>query len=76
MNLDIPGPPAIDFDIRHIPTAVVGVRELAFDVDDPSDILALAQTPRPGRTAQVIEDLHLPRRATGSSGSSFVVRGS
>ena len=59
-----------------LPAAVLGAPELAFDVDDPSDILALAEMPRPGRTAQVIEDLHLRQRATGATGSSFVVRGS
>ena len=49
-----------------VPTAVLGAPELAFDVDEPSDILTLARTPRAGRTAQVIADLDLTARATGS----------
>jgi 2-phospho-L-lactate guanylyltransferase len=52
-----------------VPAAVLPVRELAFDVDEPSDILTLAQTPGARRTAEVIEDLDLSARAarTGSS---------
>jgi 2-phospho-L-lactate guanylyltransferase len=59
-----------------IPAAVIGAPELAFDVDDPSDILTLARTPRPGRTADVIEELDLPGRATRATDSSFGVGGS
>jgi 2-phospho-L-lactate/phosphoenolpyruvate guanylyltransferase len=59
-----------------LPATVVGAPELAFDVDDPSDILSLARTPRPGRTAQVIEELDLPERTPRARGSSFVVGGS
>jgi 2-phospho-L-lactate guanylyltransferase len=54
-----------------IPVAVISAHELAFDVDDPSDILTLASAPRAGRTAQVIEELDLPGRATRAPGSSL-----
>jgi 2-phospho-L-lactate/phosphoenolpyruvate guanylyltransferase len=49
-----------------VPTSVLSAAELAFDVDEPSDILTLARAPRGGRTAQVIADLDLTARATGS----------
>jgi 2-phospho-L-lactate/phosphoenolpyruvate guanylyltransferase len=51
-----------------VPAAVVSARELAFDVDEPGDILTLARAPGARRTAEVIGDLDVSARAerTGS----------
>ncbi len=45
-----------------VPTAVVDVPELAFDLDLPSDILVVLESRREGRTLQVCRDLDLGAR--------------
>jgi 2-phospho-L-lactate/phosphoenolpyruvate guanylyltransferase len=45
-----------------VPVAVVEARELAFDLDLPSDILTVLESRREGRTLQVCRDLELGAR--------------
>lgn len=45
-----------------LPTAVVDIPELAFDLDLPSDILTVLDSRREGRTLQVCRDLDLGAR--------------
>ena len=45
-----------------LPTAVVEREELAFDLDEPGDILTVLQTRRPGRTLDVCRDMDLAGR--------------
>jgi 2-phospho-L-lactate guanylyltransferase len=47
---------------RGLPTAVVEREELSFDVDEPSDILTVLATRRPGRTLDVCRDMDLAGR--------------
>jgi 2-phospho-L-lactate guanylyltransferase len=47
---------------RGLPIAVVERDELAFDLDDPGDILTVLEARRPGRTLDVCRDLDLPGR--------------
>jgi 2-phospho-L-lactate/phosphoenolpyruvate guanylyltransferase len=47
---------------RDLPIAVVDHEELAFDVDEPADILTVLETRRPGRTLEVCRDLDLAGR--------------
>ncbi len=47
---------------RGLPVAVVEGRELSFDLDAPSDILALLETGRRGRTRQVCLEMDLGER--------------
>ena len=47
---------------RGLPTAVVEREELSFDVDEPSDILTVLETRRPGRTLDVCRDMDLAGR--------------
>ncbi len=47
---------------RGLPVAVVERRELSFDLDAPSDILALLETGRRGRTRQVCLEMDLGER--------------
>lgn len=45
-----------------LPTAVVDLPEITFDVDRPDDILTLLRSPRRGRTHEVCGDLQMPAR--------------
>jgi 2-phospho-L-lactate guanylyltransferase (CobY/MobA/RfbA family) len=45
-----------------LPIAVVERPELAFDLDAPSDILTVLQSPRAGRTRSVLRDLQADQR--------------
>jgi 2-phospho-L-lactate guanylyltransferase len=45
-----------------LPTAVVDLPELTFDLDRPDDILSVLQSPRRGRTHEVCRDLHMRSR--------------
>lgn len=45
-----------------LPTAVVDLPEITFDVDRPDDILTLLRSPRRGRTHEVCRDLQMPAR--------------
>jgi 2-phospho-L-lactate guanylyltransferase len=45
-----------------VPTAVVSLPELAFDLDGPSDILTVLDSGHEGRTLQVCRDLDLGAR--------------
>jgi 2-phospho-L-lactate/phosphoenolpyruvate guanylyltransferase len=45
-----------------LPTAVVEREELAFDLDEPDDILTVLQTRRSGRTLEVCRDMDLAGR--------------
>lgn len=47
---------------RDLPTAVVEREELAFDLDDPGDILTVLRARRPGRTLEVCRELRLEER--------------
>jgi 2-phospho-L-lactate/phosphoenolpyruvate guanylyltransferase len=47
---------------RDLPTAVVERDELAFDLDEPGDILTVLETRRSGRTLQVCRDMDLAER--------------
>jgi 2-phospho-L-lactate guanylyltransferase len=47
---------------RDLPIAVVERRELAFDLDDPGDILTVLHARRPGRTLEVCRELRLDGR--------------
>lgn len=47
---------------RDLPIAVVERQELAFDLDDPGDILTMFGAHRPGRTLEVCRDLQLADR--------------
>jgi 2-phospho-L-lactate guanylyltransferase len=47
---------------HDLPIAVVERDELAFDLDDPGDILTVLRTRRPGRTLEVCRDLDLADR--------------
>jgi 2-phospho-L-lactate guanylyltransferase len=49
-------------ETNGVPAAVVELEELAFDLDDPGDILTLLQTHREGRTRQVCLDMDLRSR--------------
>jgi 2-phospho-L-lactate/phosphoenolpyruvate guanylyltransferase len=52
---------------RELPTAVVERDELAFDVDEPDDILTVLETRRPGRTLDACREMDLaPRLARAS----------
>ena len=51
-------------EARGLPTAVVDRRELAFDLDLPSDILTLLATGRRGRARQVCLEMDLRERLT------------
>jgi 2-phospho-L-lactate/phosphoenolpyruvate guanylyltransferase len=45
-----------------LPTAVVQIPELAFDVDLPGDILTVLEARKPGRTLEVCRDMDLAAR--------------
>jgi 2-phospho-L-lactate guanylyltransferase len=47
---------------RELPTAVVELDELAFDLDEPDDILTVLASRRPGRTLEVCRDMDLASR--------------
>jgi 2-phospho-L-lactate guanylyltransferase len=47
---------------RELPIAVVDHEELAFDLDEPADILTVLEARRPGRTLEVCRDLDLAGR--------------
>ena len=47
---------------RDLPTAVVERDELAFDLDEPGDILTLLEARRPGRTLEVCREMDLAER--------------
>jgi 2-phospho-L-lactate guanylyltransferase len=47
---------------RDLPIAVVERGELAFDLDDPDDILTMLRSRRPGRTLEVCRELGLEER--------------
>lgn len=49
---------------RDLPTAVVERAELAFDLDEPGDILTVLEARRPGRTLEVCRDMDLAERLT------------
>ncbi|HEX5937298.1 MAG TPA: 2-phospho-L-lactate guanylyltransferase [Actinomycetota bacterium] len=52
---------------RGLPIAVVERDELAFDLDDPGDILTVLETRKPGRTLDVCRDLDLGERLAASA---------
>jgi 2-phospho-L-lactate guanylyltransferase len=47
---------------RDLPIAVVEREELAFDLDDPGDILTMLRSRRPGRTLEVCREMDLADR--------------
>jgi len=47
---------------RELPTAVVQISELSFDLDVPGDILTLLDSDRPGRTREVCVQMGLGER--------------
>jgi 2-phospho-L-lactate/phosphoenolpyruvate guanylyltransferase len=47
---------------RDLPIAVIERDELAFDLDDPDDILTVLEARRPGRTLEVCRELGLSER--------------
>lgn len=47
---------------RELPIAVVERGELAFDLDDPGDILTMLRSRRPGRTLEVCREMQLADR--------------
>jgi 2-phospho-L-lactate guanylyltransferase len=47
---------------RELPTAVVDREELAFDLDEPGDILTVLRARRPGRTLEVCREMDLADR--------------
>ncbi len=47
---------------RGVPTSIVELSDLAFDLDVPSDILTVLETRRPGRTLEVCRELDLGSR--------------
>jgi 2-phospho-L-lactate guanylyltransferase len=47
---------------RDLPTAVVERDELAFDLDEPGDILTLLEARRPGRTLEVCREMDMAER--------------
>ena len=47
---------------RDLPIAVIERGELAFDLDDPGDILTMLRSRRPGRTLEVCRELGLEER--------------
>lgn len=47
---------------RELPTAVIEHEDLAFDLDEPDDILTVLETRRPGRTLEVCRDMDLASR--------------
>lgn len=49
---------------HDLPTAVVERQELAFDLDEPADILTVLEARRPGRTLEVCRDMDLAARLT------------
>ena len=54
---------------RELPTAVVDREELAFDLDEPGDILTVLRARRPGRTLEVCREMDLADRlGPGSDG--------
>jgi 2-phospho-L-lactate guanylyltransferase len=52
---------------RDLPTAVVERDELAFDLDDPDDILTVLEARRPGRTLEVCRELGLSDRVVAGT---------
>ena len=48
--------------LADLPTAVIEVPELAFDLDVPGDILTVLESRRQGRTREVCLDMDLPSR--------------
>ena len=52
---------------RGLPIAVVERDELAFDLDDPGDILTVLEVRRPGRTLDVCRELDLGARLAASA---------
>jgi 2-phospho-L-lactate/phosphoenolpyruvate guanylyltransferase len=52
---------------RGLPIAVVERDELAFDLDDPGDILTALEARKPGRTLDVCRDLDLGKRLAASA---------
>ncbi len=50
-----------------LPTAVVQIPELAFDLDLPSDILTVLEARKPGRTLEVCRDMDLASRLPSRS---------
>lgn len=52
---------------RGLPIAVVERDELAFDLDDPGDILTVLEARRPGRTLDVCRELDLGARLAASA---------
>lgn len=52
---------------RGLPIAVVERDELAFDLDDPGDILTVLEARKPGRTLEVCRDLDLGKRLAESA---------
>jgi len=55
---------------HHLPIAVAEHPELAFDVDAPSDILTLLQSPRPTRTRDVLRELRVDERMSARAGGA------
>jgi 2-phospho-L-lactate guanylyltransferase len=47
---------------RDLPIAVLEREEIAFDLDEPSDILTVLRSPRRGRTHEVCREMDLPDR--------------
>jgi 2-phospho-L-lactate guanylyltransferase len=47
---------------RGLPSSIVELADLAFDLDVPSDILTVLETRRPGRTLEVCRELELGSR--------------
>jgi 2-phospho-L-lactate guanylyltransferase (CobY/MobA/RfbA family) len=45
-----------------VPTSIVQIPELAFDLDLPGDILTVLETRKPGRTLEVCRELDLASR--------------
>ena len=45
-----------------VPTSIVQIPELAFDLDLPGDILTVLETRKPGRTLEVCRDMDLASR--------------
>jgi 2-phospho-L-lactate guanylyltransferase len=54
-------------EVRGLPAAVVDRRELAFDLDLPSDILTLLATGRRGRARQVCLEMDLRERLSAQA---------
>jgi len=45
-----------------VPTSIVQIPEIAFDLDLPGDILTVLETRKPGRTLEVCQDMDLASR--------------